>query len=104
PLFSLHNPPTTLLHTLSLHDALPIFLISAEYEWATTYIINRVTNGDYGIAIAYSTVLIALMLVVIGLIQWLVGERRLGRRPALADRKSTRLNPVTSLSRMPSSA
>jgi iron(III) transport system permease protein len=61
-----------------------VFLISAQYEWATTYIINRVTNGDYGVAIAYSTVLIALMLAVIGLIQWLVGERRLGRRPALA--------------------
>jgi iron(III) transport system permease protein len=60
-----------------------VFLISAEYDWATTYIINRVTNGDYGVAIAYSTVLIVLMLVVIWLIQWLVGERRLGRRPAL---------------------
>ena len=42
-----------------------IFLVSAEYEWATTYIINRVVNGDYGIAIAYSSVLIVLMLAVI---------------------------------------
>jgi iron(III) transport system permease protein len=58
-----------------------IFLVSAEYELATTYIINRVVNGDYGIAIAYCTVLIVLMLAAIGLIQWLVGERRLGRRP-----------------------
>ena len=57
-----------------------IFLVSAEYEWATTYIINRVVNGDYGIAIAYSSVLIVLMIVVILLIQRLVGERRLGRR------------------------
>jgi iron(III) transport system permease protein len=57
-----------------------VFLVSAEYEWATTYIINRVTNGDYGVAIAYSTVLIAVMLVAIALIQWLVGQRRLGRR------------------------
>ena len=39
-----------------------IFLVSAEYEWATTYIINRVVNGDYGVAIAYSSVLIVLML------------------------------------------
>ena len=61
-----------------------VFLISAEYDWATTYIINRVTNGDYGVAIAYSTVLIVLMLVVIWLIQRLIGERRLGRRPAFA--------------------
>jgi len=59
-----------------------IFLVSAEYEWATTYIINRVINGDYGVAIAYSSVLIVLMVVVILAIQWLVGERRLGRRGA----------------------
>ena len=57
-----------------------IFLVSAQYEWSTTYIINRVVNGDYGIAIAYSSVLIVLMLAVIGLIQLAVGERRLGRR------------------------
>ena len=61
-----------------------IFLVSAEYEWATTYIINRVVNGDYGVAIAYSSVLIVLMLAVIWLIQRVVGERRLGRRGALA--------------------
>ena len=59
-----------------------IFLVSAEYEWATTYIINRVVNGDYGVAIAYCSVLIVLMLAVIGGIQWLVGTRRLGRRGA----------------------
>ncbi len=57
-----------------------IFLVSAQYEWATTYIINRVINGDYGVAIAYSSVLILLMLVVIVAIQKLVGQRRLGRR------------------------
>jgi iron(III) transport system permease protein len=57
-----------------------IFLVSAEYELATTYIINRVINGDYGVAIAYCSVLILLMLAAIGLIQKLVGVRRLGRR------------------------
>ena len=61
-----------------------VFLVSAEYEWSTTYIINRVTNGDYGVAIAYSTVLIVLMLAVIWAIQRAVGERRLGRRAAVA--------------------
>jgi iron(III) transport system permease protein len=61
-----------------------IFLVSAEYEWATTYIINRVVNGDYGVAIAYSSVLIVLMLVAIWIIQKLVGQRRLGRRAAAA--------------------
>jgi iron(III) transport system permease protein len=57
-----------------------VFLVSAEYDMATTYIINRVTNGDYGVAIAYSSVLILLMLAAIGLIQLLVGERRVRRR------------------------
>ncbi|MEP7180643.1 MAG: iron ABC transporter permease [Betaproteobacteria bacterium] len=59
-----------------------IFLVSAEYEMATTYIINRVVNGDYGVAIAYCSVLIVLMLAAIWLIQRLVGERKLGRRAA----------------------
>lgn len=62
-----------------------IFLVSAQYEWATTYIINRVVNGDYGVAIAYSSVLIVLMLAAIWLIQRLVGERRLGRRGIAAN-------------------
>jgi iron(III) transport system permease protein len=57
-----------------------IFLVTAEYELATTYIIGRVGNGDYGIALAYCTVLIVLMLAAIGVIQWLVGDRKLGRR------------------------
>ena len=61
-----------------------IFLVSADYDMATTYIIHRVLNGDYGVAIAYSSVLIVLMLAAIGLIQLLVGERRLRRAaPAL---------------------
>ncbi len=57
-----------------------IFLVSAQYEMATVFIINRVINGDYGLAIAYSTVLIVLMAIAIGLIQFIVGERKLGRR------------------------
>ncbi len=57
-----------------------VFLVTAEYELATTYIILRVINGDYGLAIAYSCALIVLMLAVILLIQFLIGERRLGRR------------------------
>jgi len=49
---------------------------------ATTYIIGRVGNGDYGVALAYCTVLIILMSASIALIQFLVGERKLGRRKA----------------------
>jgi iron(III) transport system permease protein len=61
-----------------------IFLVTAEYELATTYIIGRVGNGDYGVALAYCTVLIVLMSLATALIQALVGERRLGRRAAPA--------------------
>jgi iron(III) transport system permease protein len=57
-----------------------IFLVTAENELATTYIIGRVGNGDYGVALAYCTVLIALMSLATAAIQALVGERRLGRR------------------------
>lgn len=57
-----------------------IFLVTAENELATTYIIGRVGNGDYGVALAYCTVLIILMSLATALIQFLVGERKLGRR------------------------
>lgn len=59
-----------------------IFLTSAQHEMATVFIINRAINGDYGIAIAYSTALIAMMMIAIALIQLAVGERKLGRRVA----------------------
>lgn len=61
-----------------------IFLVTAENELATTYIIGRVGNGDYGVALAYCTVLIVLMSAAIALIQLLVGDRKLGRRRAPA--------------------
>ena len=57
-----------------------IFLVSADYDMATSYILGRVENSDYGIAIAYSSVLILVMLAAIWLIQLLVGKRDLGRR------------------------
>ena len=47
---------------------------------ATSYILGRVEFGDYGLAIAYSSVLILVMLAAIGLIQITVGKRELGRR------------------------
>lgn len=59
-----------------------IFLVTAENELATTYIIGRVGNGDYGVALAYCTVLIVLMSLATAAIQALVGERKLGRRAA----------------------
>ncbi len=59
-----------------------IFLVSADYHMATAYIIGRVENGDYGLAIAYSSVLILVMLAAVSLVQLLVSERKLGRRSA----------------------
>lgn len=61
-----------------------IFLVSAEYNMATAYIVGRVEAGEFGLAIAYSSVLIFVMLGAILLIQLLVGERKLGRRGAAA--------------------
>ena len=62
-----------------------IFLVTAEYNMATTYIVGRVEAGEFGLAIAYSTVLIVVMLIAITMIQLVVGERRLGRRSATAN-------------------
>lgn len=57
-----------------------IFLVSAEYNLATAYIVNRVEVSEYGVAIAYSSALVVIMAIGVGLIQLVVGERRLGRR------------------------
>ncbi|MBP0484812.1 ABC transporter permease [Sagittula salina] len=62
-----------------------IFLVSAKYNMATAYIVGLVENGEYGIAIAYSSVLILVMITVIGGFQLLVGERRIGRREVQAE-------------------
>jgi iron(III) transport system permease protein len=61
-----------------------IFLVSAEHNMATAYIVGRVEAGEFGLAIAYSCVLIGIMLAAIGLIQLVVGERKLGRRSDIA--------------------
>ena len=55
--------------------ALPISL-------STVYIVNLAEAGTYGMAIAYASVLIVLMLGVILGIQFAVGRRRIAR-PAL---------------------
>jgi iron(III) transport system permease protein len=67
------------VHAMTAVSAV-IFLVSAEYNMATAYIVGRVEVGEYALAIAYSTLLIVFMLIVIGLIKLGVGERKLGRR------------------------
>ena len=57
-----------------------IFLVSGEYNLATVYIVGRAEYGEYGLAIVYSAVLIAIMVVALMAIQALIGERRIGRR------------------------
>jgi iron(III) transport system permease protein len=61
-----------------------IFLVSAQYNMATAYIIGRVEAGEFGLAIAYSSALILIMVVAVALIRLGTGERRLGRRSAAA--------------------
>ncbi|WP_026283210.1 iron ABC transporter permease [Rhizobium sp. 2MFCol3.1] len=61
-----------------------IFLVSAEYNMSTAYIVGLVENGEYGVAIAYSSALIVVMVAVIGGFQLLVGERRLRRENRVA--------------------
>ena len=61
-----------------------IFLVSAKYDMATSYIIGRVENNDYGLAIAYSTTLIFVMLTAVGLFQLIVGTTQIGRRTQFA--------------------
>ena len=56
-----------------------IFLVSAEHNMATSFIVGRVENGEFGIAIAYSAVLIITMLAAILLLQLAVGKRKLRR-------------------------
>jgi iron(III) transport system permease protein len=59
-----------------------IFLAGADYMLSTVYIVNRAESGDYGVAIAYSSALILIMLAAIGLIRLAIGERVLLRRAA----------------------
>ncbi|MGF9692491.1 iron ABC transporter permease [Rhizobium sp. 0TCS1.26] len=61
-----------------------VFLVSAQYNMATSYIVGLVENGEYGVAIAYSSMLIVVMISVIVAFQLLVGERRLRRENRVA--------------------
>jgi len=56
-----------------------IFLVSARHNMATSFIIGRVENGEYGLAIAYAAVLIVTMLAAILALQLVIGRRRLRR-------------------------
>lgn len=53
-----------------------VFLVTPETRVATSYILNRVEDGEYGIAIAYGSVLIVVMMSIILLFDAFVGESR----------------------------
>ncbi|WP_114011260.1 ABC transporter permease [Cohaesibacter intestini] len=56
-----------------------IFLVSANHNMATSFIVGRVEHGEFGLAIAYSAVLILTMLTAILLMQAIIGKRKLRR-------------------------
>ena len=67
------------VHAMTAVSAV-IFLVSAQHNLATVYIVGRVEAGEMALAIAYSTVLIVVMLVVVLGIEKLVGRAQIGRR------------------------
>jgi iron(III) transport system permease protein len=69
------------VHAMTAVSAV-IFLVSARHNLATVYIVGRVEAGEMALAIAYSTVLIVIMLVVVLGIEKLVGRAEMARRAA----------------------
>jgi iron(III) transport system permease protein len=59
-----------------------IFLVTPETRVATSYILNRVEDGEYGTAISYGSVLIVVMLAIILIFDFFVGETRVSRSRA----------------------
>ncbi len=52
-----------------------IFLVSADYNLASAYIIGLVEQNQFGVSIAYSTFLIVVMGLTVLLMQYLIGNR-----------------------------
>ncbi|WP_100159303.1 ABC transporter permease [Proteus columbae] len=59
-----------------------VFLVTPDTRVATAYILNRVEDGEYGVAIAYGSILIVVMLAIIFLFDYLIGEARVSRSKA----------------------
>jgi iron(III) transport system permease protein len=52
-----------------------VFLVSAKWQLSTKVILDQAENGRYGLATAYSTVLIVIMAVAIAFMYLVVGKR-----------------------------
>ena len=59
-----------------------VFLVTADTRVATSYILNRVEDGEYGVAIAYGSILIVVMMAIILFFDWIVGDTRIARSKA----------------------
>ena len=59
-----------------------IFLVTADTRVATAYILNRVEDGEYGVAIAYGSILIVVMMAIILFFDWIVGDTRIAKSKA----------------------
>jgi iron(III) transport system permease protein len=55
-----------------------VFLVTAETELASTFIISRVGQGDYGVAFAYSAVLVLLLSLFTAAANWWAAGVRAG--------------------------
>lgn len=59
-----------------------VFLVTADTRVATAYILNRVEDGEYGLAIAYGSILIIVMMSIILFFDWAIGDTRISRSKA----------------------
>ena len=59
-----------------------VFLVTADTRVATSYILNRVEDGEYGVAIAYGSILIVVMMAIILFFDWIVGDTRIAKSKA----------------------
>ncbi|MCT8636011.1 iron ABC transporter permease [Glaesserella parasuis] len=69
---------TSFIRSMTTVSAI-IFLVTADTRVATSYILNRVEDGEYGMAIAYGSMLIVVMMAMIFLFDWLVGDMHIAR-------------------------
>lgn len=76
-----------------------IFLVTAPYNLATACVVGRVEHGEYLLAIAHCTLMIAFMLMVIWAVRLVVGEQNLicrAARPAGPSASMARRSHLTS--------
>ena len=57
-----------------------IFLVTPSTRVATSFILNRVEDGDYGLAVAYGASLIVIMMLIIGVFSRWIGNTPLPQR------------------------